>query len=88
MCVWEGGVEWRGVEWSGGGEEACVWEGRGEKCVCVGGESGGEGERKHVCGKGEGRSVCGGEGRVGLGIEGGRQCDGKHISACGAIYGA
>ena len=62
-------------------------------CVCgreewSGGEpSGGEGERKHVCGKGEGRSVCLG-GESGLGIEGGRQCDGKHISACGAVYGA
>ena len=67
----------------------------GEVCgcgyVCVGGGSGvegGGGERKHVCGKGEGRSVCVWEGRVGLGIEGGRQCDGKHISACGAVYGA
>ena len=50
------------------------------------GWSGGEGERKHVCRKREGRSVCVWKGRVGLGIEGGRQCDGKHISACGHIW--
>ena len=53
----------------------CVWEGvewreggvegRGRGSMCVGRERG---------------EVCVWEGRVGLGIEGGRQCDGKHIS--------
>ena len=58
----------------GGGEEwrggGVEWRGRGSMCVGR--------ERGEVC-------VCVG-GESGLGIEGGRQCDGKHISACGHIW--